>query len=294
MFSRSVVALFALLIGSAQAGKRGLAWPWCINPGVLNGGNGQVVAIYDWETYAPPTSTGNTGGLGFIGMQAKLDSPSSPVSQLAARQKAQGWATVFSLNEPDINGISPQQAAEWYIKWINPLAIKKALPAVTSSGSSGQGLSWLSQMISACGGRCYYDYINLHCLAQLRPYLDYRKSFAEFKAYVEHAHSQFPSSTIVISEFALTNGGDQLAFFKSAFPFLDGLGYIHLYFPFVSTSPALLQANDGNAASYVGTGSCLYTNAGGPSAVGTLLKGASRIQIEDADIAPQVEFQTVL
>lgn len=39
--------------------------------------------------------------------------------------------------------------------------IKKALPAVTSSTNSGEGLSWLSQMITACAGSCSYDYINL-------------------------------------------------------------------------------------------------------------------------------------
>ncbi|KAF5376381.1 hypothetical protein D9757_008677 [Collybiopsis confluens] len=265
MFSRSALTLFVLFVGSAQAGKRGLAWPWynkSLDPGVLNNGDGQVVAIYDWETYAPPTSTGGTGGLGFIGMQATMDSASSPVSQLAARQKAQGWATVFSLNEPDINGISPQEAAEWYIEWINPLAIKKALPAVTSSASSGQGLSWVSQMISACAGRCFYDYINLHW---------YGTSFAQFQSYVQNAHNQFPSATFVITEFALNNGGDQVAFFKSAFPFLDGLSYVLLYFPFVASSPALVQANDAAALSLVGSSACLYTNAGGPSAAGNLM-----------------------
>lgn len=39
-----------------------------LDPGVLNNGDGEVVAIYDWETYAPP-STNGAGGLGFIGMQ---------------------------------------------------------------------------------------------------------------------------------------------------------------------------------------------------------------------------------
>ncbi|KAJ3991906.1 endo-beta-1,3-glucanase [Lentinula boryana] len=265
MHSRSIFALFALLSRSAYAGKRGLAWPWYnspLDPGVLNNGDGEVVAIYDWETYAPPTSTGGTGGLGFIGMQGTMDSDSSPVAELASRQAQQGWATVFSLNEPDINGISPAEAASWYIEWINPLAIKKALPAVTSSTTSGQGLSWLSEMISACAGACYFDYINLHW---------YGTSFAAFQAYVEQAHNQFPSYTIVISEFALNNGGDQVAFFQSAFPFLDGLSYVLLYFPFVATSPSLLQANDPGAVTAVGTGSCLYTNAGGPSAAGNLM-----------------------
>jgi hypothetical protein len=32
---------------------------------------------------------------------------------------------------------------------------------VSSSTASGQGLDWLSQMISACNGGCYADYINL-------------------------------------------------------------------------------------------------------------------------------------
>jgi len=266
MFSQSTLALFALFVGSAQAGKRGLAWPYynnILDPGVFNNGDGEVVAIYDWETYPPPSTNGN-GGLGFIGMQAEMDSTSSPVSQLAALQAAQGWATVFSLNEPDIASpaISPAEAASWYIEWINPLAIKKALPAVTSSTNAGQGLSWVAEMIESCAGECFFDYINLHW---------YGTSFAEFESYVLNAHDQFPNYDMVITEFALDAGGDQLSFFTSAFPFLDSLDYVILYFPFVATSPALLAEFDPAAVTAVGTGSCLYTDAGGPSAVGDLM-----------------------
>ncbi|EIM83809.1 uncharacterized protein STEHIDRAFT_82680 [Stereum hirsutum FP-91666 SS1] len=266
----SILAFVALFAASAQAGKRGLAWPWYNNPldpGVLNNGDGEVVAIYDWETYAPP-STNGAGGLGFIGMQRCTDCSSSPVAELASRQAAQGWATVFSLNEPDGTSayVSPSAAASWYKQYINPLAIKKALPAITSSASAGQGLDWLQQMINACAGACYFDYINLHW---------YGNSFADFQAYVEKAHNQFPSYQIVISEFALQNpsGGQsaQVAFFQSAFAWLDAQSYIQLYFAFAATSPALMSANDAAAASYVGTGSCLYNNDGSPSAVGNLM-----------------------
>ena len=59
--------------------------------------------------------------------------------------------------------------------------------------------------------------------------------------------------------------------FKQAFSWLDSQSYVELYFPFVATSPSLLSANDGGAVSNVGTGSCLYTDAGGPSAVGNLM-----------------------
>ncbi|KAG2340160.1 hypothetical protein BDR05DRAFT_938085 [Suillus weaverae] len=260
-----VVALFATTV---LAGKRGLCWTYCdgsLDPGVFNNGDGQVVAIYDYETYAPPSTNGN-GGLGFIGMQRCTDCSSSPIADLASRQAAQGWATVFTLNEPDINGITPSQAASWYIQYINPLAIKKALPAVTSSVTSGQGLSWLSQMISACAGQCYFDYINLHW---------YGTTFAAFQSYVESAHSQFPNYQLVITEFALQNpaGGQaaQVTFFQQAFAFLDGASYVQLYFPFVATSPALFQEYNPSGVTIVGTGSCLYNNDGTPSAVGNLM-----------------------
>jgi len=272
MFKIASFVALALSIKLAQAGKRGLAWPYYnspLDPGVFNNGDGEVVAIYDWETYAPPSTNGN-GGLGFIGMQGCIDCSSSPLSQLQARASQQGWATVFSANEPDAPGspaaMSPSAAAQWYITNINPLAIKKALPAVTSSTSAGQGLDWLSQMISACAGGCFYDYINLHW---------YGNSFGDFQSHVEQAHNMWPSKQIVVTEFALQNppGGqnDQVNFFKQAFAWLDSESYIQLYFPFVATSPNLLQQNDAGAVSLVGTGSCLYTNAGGPSAVGNLM-----------------------
>lgn len=93
----------------------------------------------------------------------------------------------FQLNEPDINNISPQQAVDWYLKRINPMTIRcatylsslcprpliihnpssKALPAVTSSTQAGKGLNWLQSFLNICNGRCYFDYINLHCTLRL-------------------------------------------------------------------------------------------------------------------------------
>lgn len=77
-------------------------------------------------------------------MQRCLDCSSSPIADLASRHAAQGWASkylistelellvtlnaaVFTLNEPDINGITPSQAASWYIEYINPLVSIKFL-----------------------------------------------------------------------------------------------------------------------------------------------------------------------
>jgi len=261
-------SLTAPLSKRTGPGKRGLCWPFYngpLDPAKLNDGQGTVNLIYDYETFLPPSSNGN-GGLNFIGMQRCLDCDSSPIADLASRQQQNGFSTLFTLNEPDINGITPQQAAAWYIQNINPIAIKKALPAVTASTQPGQGLDWLSQMLDACAGNCFFDYINLH---------HYGASFQQFQDYVNAASQQFPGKQIVITEFALQNpaGGqaDQVAFYKQAFPFLDGADFVEMYFPFVATSPSLFSANDAGGVSFVGTGSTLYNDDGSISAVGQLM-----------------------
>lgn len=58
-------------------------------------------------------------------MQRCLDCESSPIAQLQTRAAQEGWNTIFSLNEPDLNGISAQTAADWYVAYINPLAISE-------------------------------------------------------------------------------------------------------------------------------------------------------------------------
>ncbi|KAG8743969.1 hypothetical protein FRC10_011043 [Ceratobasidium sp. 414] len=171
------------VLSVAPAGKRGLAWPWYnentnLDPGKLSGA--QVQWMYNWETWRPA----KTPNLNFIGTQATMNSGPSPIDQLQTRAAQQGWNTVFSLNEPDLNGISPGVAADWYIRWINPLAIKKAIPSVTSSQDAGKGLNWAAAFLGACNGRCYFDYINLHW---------YGNTFAEFKAHIQEAHNRFPN-----------------------------------------------------------------------------------------------------
>ncbi|KAF7332476.1 Glyco-hydro-cc domain-containing protein [Mycena kentingensis (nom. inval.)] len=252
----------------AGAGKRGLAWPWYNAPldvGKFKKTGNPVNVIYDWETYLPPSTNGKSG-LNYIGMQRCLDCDSSPIAQLAARQKELGFATVFTLNEPDLEGISPTTAVNWYLKYINPLRIKKAIPAVTSASGPNNGLDWAKQFVAGCAGRCYFDYINIHW---------YGATLQQFKDHVKKTRSMFPKYQIVITEFALQNpkGGQaaQIAFYKEAFKFLDPLDYVAMYFPFVASSPALFAKNDPNGAAYVGTGSTLFNNDGSVSAVGKLL-----------------------
>ncbi|CUA76335.1 hypothetical protein RSOLAG22IIIB_06215 [Rhizoctonia solani] len=216
-------------------GKRGLAWPWYnensnLDPAKL--ANDQVQWIYNWETWRPAKTT----GLNWIGTQRCMDCESSPISQLKTRADQQGWNTVLTLNEPDINYISPETAANWYIQHINPLQIKKAIPS------------------------CYFDYVNLHW---------YGHNFDEFKSHVENAHSRFPDHQLIISEFALlvpASRDQQVEFLRSAMSFLDNADYVKYYAVFAASSPAKITSNAGGDD--VGVGSSLYENGGSLSANG--------------------------
>lgn len=265
MFSAALTSLLLLAPLAAMADKRGAAWPWYnantnLDPNALQSSPGQGVNwLYNWETYRPA----NTQNFNFIGTQRCMDCSSSPVADLANRVSSGGWNTVFSLNEPDLAGISPTDAAAWYKQYINPLQVQKALPAISSSTNAGQGISWLDSFISACSG-CYYDYINLHW---------YGPNFASFQSYIQNAHNHYPGKKFVITEFALSSGSaqDQANFVNQAKSFLNGADYVAMYSFFAATSTALEQANDPGAATNA-PNSALYNSDGSLSVVGQAYK----------------------
>jgi hypothetical protein len=111
-------------------GKRGLVWTWyngVLDPGRLNDGQGTVnlmcvanlrrgfyILRHHAATIMRLTHVRGNGGLAFIGMQRCADCDSSPIAQLAARQQQLGFRTIFTLNEPDQNRITPATAAQWF------------------------------------------------------------------------------------------------------------------------------------------------------------------------------------
>ncbi|CEL63914.1 Alkali-sensitive linkage protein 1 OS=Schizosaccharomyces pombe (strain 972 / ATCC 24843) GN=asl1 PE=1 SV=1 [Rhizoctonia solani AG-1 IB] len=259
--------LLFLALDLVSARKRGVAWPWYnegTNLSITQLTSVNVQWIYNWETWRPSA----TGGLNFIGTQRCTDCPSSPIKELYARAIGQGWTTVFTLNEPDlpIGGTSPADAAGWYIRWINPLNITKAIPAVTSSKVAGQGLDWIDRFIQACAGQCFFDYINLHW---------YGSSFEEFKAHIEGARNRFPAYKLVVTEFALlppATREDQTAFLNNAMTLLDNTTYVDYYAIFLATSPALITSNNGGS-DYAGTTSTLFGDDGSLTLNGVAYRG---------------------
>lgn len=68
---------------------------------------------------------------------------------------------VYRFNEPDLSGISPQDAAFAWMEFMQPFASQAQLcsPAVVASDSGG--IPWLEEFISACTG-CTIDCIAFH------------------------------------------------------------------------------------------------------------------------------------
>ncbi|KAJ7841824.1 hypothetical protein B0H14DRAFT_2359959 [Mycena olivaceomarginata] len=147
--SSLVAAPLTSLSRRSRPGKRGFCWPFYNAPPRLRKAERRLgysqppppvlcstlthafTDSYDYETTLPSSSNGN-GGLNFIGMQRCLDCASSPVADLATRQQQLGFSTVFTLNKPNINGITPKQAATWYIQNINPLVRAPQIPNLCS------------------------------------------------------------------------------------------------------------------------------------------------------------------
>ncbi|KAG8711242.1 hypothetical protein FRC11_003331, partial [Ceratobasidium sp. 423] len=128
-----------------------------------------------------------------------------------------------------------------------------------------RGLDWAAAFVSACAGRCYFGYINIHW---------YGHTFAQFQSHVQNAHNRFPSYKLIISEFALVSPAtrdQQVAFLKSAMSFLDGASYVTYYAVFGASSPSKISANTGGGE--VGTGSSLYNDDGSLSANGIAYRG---------------------
>lgn len=154
--------------------KRGLAYN---DPSLLagfTGGNTKVGWCYNWGQ-----TNDQSQPIEFIPMLwGPGDNHVNTWEANANKAIAAGSSALLSFNEPDNAGqsnIDPATAAAAHIAHMNPFAGKARIstPAITNSGADGQGISWLTQWVSACGGQCHYDFAAVHW------YSDYTDSFLQ-------------------------------------------------------------------------------------------------------------------
>ncbi|KKA23149.1 hypothetical protein T310_2875 [Rasamsonia emersonii CBS 393.64] len=166
-----------------------------------------------------------------------------------------GSKHILGFNEPDMSSqanMSPSEAVQYYKQYITPYADKAELgsPAVTNSGSSGQGLSWLSEFLDGCGGSCGQSFIAIH-------WYNDASQVEDFKNHVNSAISlaaQHGINKVWITEFGATgDAASQVSFLEQVLPWLDSQEAVERYAYFMVAQGTLLS---GDALSQIGEAAC--------------------------------------
>ncbi|KAF9696788.1 hypothetical protein EKO04_005534 [Ascochyta lentis] len=236
--------------------KRGLAY----NDGELCASFGSNFGFaYNWAQ-----TESKDVGAPFIPMMHKV-SDSTAEAWLANVDKAvkAGSKAVMGFNEPDIAeqaNLTPEAACTAWKEYMNPIAsshpdVTILGPSVSNSGTTGQGLSWLSSFHEGCPDAIVHA-TNIH-------FYDIYDSATidRFKAQVEKAAANY-GKPVWITEFGLNPGSaseEQAAsFLKEAMAYLESDSKVHGYAWFM-----------------VGTGENQLNSASGLSAVGQIYAGSS-------------------
>lgn len=170
-----------------------------------------------------------------------------------------GTTHLLAFNEPDINNLSPKQAATAYMNYMQPFAsstVKLGAPAVTNGGPP-TGLTWLGQFLGNCTS-CTIDFVPIHW------YCGYN-NINYFTSYIQQAHQAANGRNIWITEFQ----GDDVScstpatdtqqgeFMDTVLPWLDSLSYVERYAYFMATksssSQTFLVNQAGNGLTASGT-----------------------------------------
>jgi hypothetical protein len=226
-------------------GKRGLAYN---DAGLLNaffsGGSSCTKCgwAYNWDS--------TDGGLSHSGLDfAPMLWGTNPVhtsrwNKNADAMLAKGSTHLLSFNEPDFPAqanLSPDDAANGHIKYLNPYSGKAKIgaPAITNSNIPGQGLDWLRSFISACDAKgCAIDF----CVTHWYSPTDAASTLFD---HLEQVHNICHGKPVWLTEFAPFGSDDQIASFLSTnLPKLDGLPYLERYSYFMAGTGSLLSSSN--------------------------------------------------
>jgi hypothetical protein len=238
MALRWVLTLFSLLDIASASAKRGLTYS---NSSVANEflAYPSITWGYDWGYPA----NGLSQQLEFIPMLwgDPTNNPSYISEWRAAVQSAatNGSHHLLAFNEPDINGLSPQEAASAWMNFMQPYkqqGFKLGAPAVTNGGSP-TGLTWLEQFLGNCT-QCTVDFVPFHWYANAEQ-VDY------FTQYVQQVYAVGGNRPIWITEFeGEGTDDDEHSFINTILPWLDSLSYVERY-SYFGVFSGLLVDNSG-------------------------------------------------
>ncbi|KAJ9229247.1 CAZyme family GH128 [Paecilomyces variotii] len=162
-----------------------------------------------------------------------------------------GSKYLLGFNEPDVASqanMSPSQAASDYKQYMTPYAGNATLvsPAVSNSGSAGQGLDWMKSFLSECTD-CQISALAVHWYADAS-LTDYFKQFVNQA--IELAN-QNNIQEVWITEFQATgDDASQVQFLTEILPWLDSQAGVGRYSYFMCSNSVLLTA--ANVLSQIG------------------------------------------
>ncbi|PWY91832.1 hypothetical protein BO94DRAFT_380945 [Aspergillus sclerotioniger CBS 115572] len=237
---------------SSSGSKRGAAYNTASSVHTLSSaasGNGTVSWAYDWNMYADGSLPSNVeyvpmlwGTKMFTGWLAAIEVA-----------LASGSNYILGFNEPDASSqaaMTASDAASSYKKYITPYSGKAKLvtPAVTSSTTEGEGLSWMKSFLSDCS-ECDMSVLAVHW---------YGNTADEFKTFVQEAMQvadDYGLEETWVTEFALTSdstaGGDTTSgadFLDEVLPWLDSQSGVGRYAYFMCADGYMLSGEELSAS----------------------------------------------
>lgn len=170
---------------------------------------------YDWGF----TNGGLTASVNYIPMLWGPTHYDSSWDIAAAAAVTDGTEALFSFNECDNAGqanLDAATAATYHKQYFGDYSgkIKIGAPSITSSETTGQGLSWLSEFLTACGSDCPVDFVNVHWYGP-----GGEEGAQEFLNYLVKANTQ-TGYNVWVTEFGAVSG-DEEAFLTYALDQLD-------------------------------------------------------------------------
>jgi hypothetical protein len=186
---------------TGDSGKRGLAYNNAALLSRFTSSGTKVSWAYNWGQYDDSGTD-----LEFCPMMwgLKVDFAETWPKNAQAAIDA-GSKHLLSFNEPDLDSqsnMTPQLAAQKHIELMNPFAssAKIGSPAITNSGAAGQGIDWMKQFFSACGGSCAVDFIAIHI---------YGVDTNVFLQHLRDVNAAF-NKPVWITEFAFSGSDDEI------------------------------------------------------------------------------------
>ncbi|KAK7724098.1 hypothetical protein SLS64_000432 [Diaporthe eres] len=204
--SSSAAAVATTAAASTSGNKRGAAYNVASLVSPLVGTGSKISWAYNWGQVSDGLDEVDSS-LEYVPMLwSNREDFISTWDSNAKTAISNGAKNFLGFNEPDNPGqanMDAASAAAAYIQYLTPHAgsVRLGSPAITNSGTDGEGVSWLKQWVSACNGQCQFSFCAAHWYSPA--------SSSDFLNYVTQVHEACGTDkTVWITEFAPTGADD--------------------------------------------------------------------------------------